>query len=90
MSSIDRINAGAPRSRGREGRPAKAGLLSAIDHLCAEGRLDDEVPARFEIDWSLEQQPEVLALVGTITRSAFVENVARLPGEAFGARFLGS
>jgi alkylhydroperoxidase family enzyme len=69
--------------------PPEVGLLSAIDQLCADGRLDNATQAQFEADWSLEQQLEILALVGTYHTISFVANVARLPGEAFGARFPG-
>jgi alkylhydroperoxidase family enzyme len=68
---------------------AEAGLLAAIDRLCADGYLDDAIQARFEGDWTLEQQLEILALVGTYHTISFVANVARLPGEPFGARFPG-
>ncbi|OYU13957.1 MAG: carboxymuconolactone decarboxylase [Alphaproteobacteria bacterium PA4] len=67
--------------------PAEAGLLQALDQLCRAGRLDDGVQARFEADWTREQQLEILALAGTYHTISFVANVARLPGEAFGAAF---
>jgi alkylhydroperoxidase family enzyme len=66
---------------------AEAGLLAALDQLCSTGRLDDRVQDRFEADWTLEQQLEILALAGTYHTISFVANVARLPGEPFGARF---
>lgn len=67
--------------------PVEARLLAAIDRLCTEAYLDDALQAAFEADWNLEQQLEILALVGTYTTISLVANVARLPGEAFAARF---
>ena len=65
----------------------EASLIQAIDDLCETGGLSDAMLTRFEADWTLEQQLESLALCGTYHTVSFVANVARLPGEAFGARF---
>lgn len=67
----------------------EARLVSALDELCANGRLADATLTHFETDWSLEQQLEILALCGAYHTISFVANVAKLPGEAFGARFPG-
>lgn len=67
--------------------PAEAGLLAAIDQLCTRAGLDDVCRTSFEADWTLAQQLEILALVGTYTTISLVANVARLPAEAFAARF---
>ncbi|MFT5775174.1 carboxymuconolactone decarboxylase family protein [Hyphomonas sp.] len=64
-----------------------ASLIWAIDNLCSTGGMSDTVLARFEADWSPEQQLEILALCGTYHTVSFVANTARLPGEAFGATF---
>lgn len=66
---------------------AEACLLRVIDSLCAQGRIDDDLQLPFESDWSKEQQLEILALCGTYHTISFVANTARLPNEAFGARF---
>lgn len=65
----------------------EASLIRAIDDLCSTGGMSDTVLARFEADWSPEQQLEILALCGTYHTVSFVANTARLPGEAFGATF---
>ncbi len=67
--------------------PAEARLLAAIDQLCAAAGLDDTGRASFEADWSLAEQLEIMALVGTYTTISLVANVARLPAESFAARF---
>jgi alkylhydroperoxidase family enzyme len=63
------------------------GLIAAIDELCASGTMSDDTLARFQADWSLDQQLEIMALCGTYHTISFVANVSRLPGERFGARF---
>ncbi|HUT78967.1 MAG TPA: carboxymuconolactone decarboxylase family protein [Polyangia bacterium] len=64
-------------------------LINAIDELCAEGTLGDPTLARFQEDWTLDEQLEILALCGAYHTISFVANVARLPGEAFAATFPG-
>lgn len=65
----------------------EASLLKAIDNLCATGRVEDDVIAQFECDWTKQQQLEIFALCGTYHTISFVANSARLPNEPFGARF---
>lgn len=65
----------------------EARLLQAVDNLCATGRIEDDVAAKFESDWTKEQQLEIFALSGTYHTISFVANSARLPNEPFGARF---
>lgn len=65
----------------------EACLLLAIDTLCADGCVGDEVIDQFQCDWTLEQQIEILALCGAYHTVSFVANTARLPGEAFGVNF---
>lgn len=62
-------------------------LIRAVDQLCDTCTLDAEMLESFGGDWTKEQQLEILALVGAYTTVSLVANVARLPGEAFGARF---
>lgn len=67
--------------------PEEAYLLEAIDQLCTSGRIDDDVSAKFESDWTKEQQLEIFALCGTYQTISFVANAAKLPNESFGATF---
>jgi alkylhydroperoxidase family enzyme len=62
-------------------------LLKAIDNLCTNGRVEGDVYAQFENDWTKEQQLEIFALCGTYHTISFVANTARLPNESFGAQF---
>lgn len=65
----------------------EARLLTAIDALCREGRMDDALHAAFIADWTHEQQLEIFALCGAYHTVSFVANAARLPGEPFGVHF---
>lgn len=67
--------------------PAEAGLVKAIDQLCHMGWLDDATQARFEADWSTEQQLEIIAVIGAYHTVSMVANVARLPLEDFAQPF---
>jgi alkylhydroperoxidase family enzyme len=67
--------------------PEEAVLISAIDNLCAHGRVEDDILRQFESDWTKEQQLEIFALCGAYHTISFVANTARLPNETFGARF---
>lgn len=62
-------------------------LLRCVDRIQDAGTLDDDLKARFEAQWSLEQQLEIIALCGTYRTVSSVANIARLPGEPFAARF---
>ncbi len=62
-------------------------LLNAVDELCAEGTLSDELLSRFQETFKVEQQLEICALVGTYTTISLVANVARLENEPFGVPF---
>lgn len=67
--------------------PREARLLQAIDDLCLLGQISDGLIGAFQENWSKEQQLEIFALCGTYHTISFVANSARLPNEAFGARF---
>jgi alkylhydroperoxidase family enzyme len=67
--------------------PREALLLGVVDELCASGTLADATRAAFQETWTAEEQLEILALCGNYHTISFVANVARLPGESFGARF---
>lgn len=63
--------------------PEEARLLIMIDEFCACGSLSDETRQRFEEDWSLEQQLEIIAIVGAYHTVSMVANVADLQLESF-------
>ncbi|MBI1391226.1 MAG: carboxymuconolactone decarboxylase family protein [Alphaproteobacteria bacterium] len=65
-------------------------LLRVVDDLCAEGIVTDEAMPAFAEHWSVEEQLEIIALVGAYSTASFVANTARLALEPFGARFPGS
>lgn len=67
--------------------PTELRLISAIDQLCDTGTLNLKTLARFQSDWSKEQQLEILALIGTYSTISYVANVAQLPPEAFSVKF---
>lgn len=65
----------------------EARLIAAVDALCREGRMDDDLHAAFITDWTKEQQLEIFALCGAYHTVSFVANAARLPNEAFAVPF---
>jgi alkylhydroperoxidase family enzyme len=67
--------------------PEEVRLLAAIDSLCDDGRIDDDLLSKFADDWTKDQQLEIFALCGTYHTISFVANAARLPNEPFGSRF---
>jgi alkylhydroperoxidase family enzyme len=67
--------------------PQEVNLIMSIDDLCATGRVDDDLLNSFQDTWTKEQQLEIFALCGTYHTISFVANTARVPIEAFGARF---
>jgi len=62
-------------------------LVEVVDALCRDATLSDAVRRRFQRSWDAAQQLEILAVAGTYHTVSYVARVARLPGEAFGARF---
>ncbi len=76
------------RNRGPAGWTAKEDrLIAAIMELCENGSLGAEALKGFQSDWNLEEQLEILALIGTYTTISLVANVAKLEPEAFAAHF---
>ncbi len=65
----------------------EANLLTALNQLHADAKIDDATLEVFQKNWTVEQQLEIFALCGTYRTISFVANNARLPNEAFGARF---
>ena len=68
---------------------AEIRLINAVDQFCNKGRLDQETQLAFETDWTLEQQLEIIAIIGAYHTVSMVANTAKLPPEAFAARFPG-
>ena len=62
-------------------------LLQCVDELCLSGKILDGTYERFQKQWNLEQQLEILALCGNYHTISFVANSTRLPNEVFGAPF---
>lgn len=67
--------------------PREERLIEAIDQFCETGTLTDGVLKAFETDWTVEEQLEILALIGTYTTISLVANVAQLPSESFAPPF---
>ncbi len=66
---------------------AEQRLIRAVDELCDTATLSEKTLVDFQNDWSVPQQLEILAVCGAYNTVSLVANVARLPGEPFGARF---
>lgn len=79
-TKLGRANAGVWTAR-------ESRLIDAIDQLCATAGLADAAQQHFQTDWSVEEQLEILALIGTYTTISLVANVAKLPGERFAPAF---
>ncbi|WP_298335536.1 carboxymuconolactone decarboxylase family protein [uncultured Erythrobacter sp.] len=62
-------------------------LIQAVDQLCKQAVLHDNVQEQFITDWDTKEQLEILALVGNYTTISLVANVAGLPSEPFATRF---
>lgn len=61
-------------------------LLSCVDELCRDKTVKQYL-SEFQTHWSLEQQLEILALVGNYHTISMVARTANLPPEPFAARF---
>lgn len=62
-------------------------LIRCVDELCEHATIGDETYEGFQECWSLEQQLEILALVGNYHTVSFVANCSRLAPEEGAARF---
>lgn len=62
-------------------------LMCVVDRLCAVGSVPDDLLEAFQSKWTLEEQLEILALVGNYHTISFVANTARLARESFAAGF---
>ncbi|MGD8829733.1 MAG: carboxymuconolactone decarboxylase family protein [Pseudomonadales bacterium] len=67
--------------------PSERCLLRCVDDLCCRARIEDDSYAEFQQIWNLEQQLEIMALVGNYHLISFVANTTRLPPEDAAARF---
>lgn len=61
--------------------------LRVVDEVCATGSLQPRTLARFQAQWDVAQQLEILALCGNYHTISFVANVAALDSEDFAATF---
>lgn len=66
---------------------AELRLIDLIDEICETATLHEDSLKDFQTAWAQEQQLEILALIGAYSTISYVANIARLPGEAFGAHF---
>ena len=62
-------------------------LLKVVDELTGHGMLEAETLAAFRSRWSLEEQLEIFALVGTYQTISYVANHSALGVEPFAAKF---
>lgn len=62
-------------------------LIQCVDQLCTNATVNDETYSQFQLVWTVEQQLEIIALVGNYHTVSFVANTSRLSLEDTGARF---
>ncbi|MDF1680501.1 carboxymuconolactone decarboxylase family protein [Ponticaulis sp.] len=62
-------------------------LLRIVDQLIRHGGLEDVALQALRATWTLEQQLEICALIGTYHTVSNVANIAALSPETFSARF---
>ena len=62
-------------------------LIKCVDELCTHARIQNDTYDRFQEQWALEQQLEILALCGNYHTVSFVANTTRIPAEEIGAKF---
>ncbi|MEE8114169.1 MAG: carboxymuconolactone decarboxylase family protein [Nitrososphaerales archaeon] len=62
-------------------------LIEVVDEICRYGKIQDGTYERFQEQWTVEQQLEILALCGNYHTISFVANTSRIPGESFAAKF---
>ncbi len=67
--------------------PREQRLIAAVDQFCKNAGLNAHSLTQFQEDWRTEEQLEIIALCGAYTTVSLVANVARLPPEAFAAKF---
>jgi len=62
-------------------------LINCVDQLCSAATIEDATYERFQEQWDLEQQLEILSLCGTYHLVSFVANSSRIEPEPNAARF---
>ncbi|MEM7019231.1 MAG: carboxymuconolactone decarboxylase family protein [Pseudomonadota bacterium] len=67
--------------------PEESLLIQCVDELCQYAKIQDNTYDRFQTQWNLEQQLEVLALCGNYHTVSFVANTSRIAPESMGIRF---
>ena len=61
--------------------PSEQLLINVIDGFCHQGKLSADLLTQFQDCWSVEQQLEIMALIGNYHTVSFVANAATLPLE---------
>lgn len=62
-------------------------LIECVDQLCSVAKIEDDTYERFQEQWNLEQQLEILALCGNYHLISFVANSAKIKPEPGVAKF---
>jgi len=62
-------------------------LIRCVDQLGAHSIIEQHTYQQFQLQWSLEQQLEILALCGNYHLISLVANTTRLPPEPMAVRF---
>ncbi len=62
-------------------------LINCVDQLCSGAKIKDNNYEKFQEQWNLEQQLEILALCGNYHLISFIANSARIKPEPGVARF---
>jgi len=62
-------------------------LIECVDQLCQKAKIQDAAYEKFQEQWTLEQQLEIMSLCGNYHLISFVANTARLSPEPEAARF---
>lgn len=62
-------------------------LIECIDQICQDSKIQDGTYSKFQEQWELDQQLEILSLCGNYHLISFVANTSRIPPEETGARF---
>jgi len=67
--------------------PEESLLIDCVDEICQKAKIQDETYEKFQEQWDLDQQLEILALCGNYHLVSFVANTSRIPPEEKSARF---
>jgi hypothetical protein len=62
-------------------------LIECVDDICKYSTIRDKTYEKFQFEWDLDQQLEILALCGNYHLISFVANTSRISLEENGVRF---